>query len=140
MTSTTDARHDIRQLRACYGHYLDRGDWEAWANLFAPDATVEFGSYRHLEDRDEIREFGESVVDDLFEFSMHTAQMPLIDVDDDTATGHWYLLVYYELSDGDPGWIYGTYDDEYRRVDDDWKFSYVTNEVAVDTGGMADRR
>ena len=140
MSSTEDPRNDIRQLRAAYGHYLDRGDWEAWADLFAPDAVVEYGSYRRLEGVDEIQEFGETVVEDLFEYSMHTAQMPLIDVDGESATGHWYLLVYYQLADGDPGWIYGTYTDEYRLVDGEWKFSYVTNEVAVDTGGMADRR
>jgi len=140
MSSIRDPRSDIRHLRAAYAHYLDRGDWEAWAALFAPDAVVEFGSYRTLEGRDEIREFGETVVDDLFEYSMHTAQMPLIEVDGESATGLWYLLAYYQLSDGDPGWIYGTYEDEYRQVDGEWRFAYVTNEVVVDTGGMADRR
>lgn len=140
MPATQDPRSEIRQLRAAYAHYLDRGDWGAWADLFAPDAVVEFGSYRTLEGRDEIREFGETVVDDLFEYSMHTAQMPLIEVDGDSATGLWYLFAYYQLSDGDPGSIYGTYEDEYRRVDGDWKFAYVSNQVLADTGGMADRR
>jgi len=135
-----DPTTEIRQLRAAYAHYLDRGDWDGWAALFAPDAVVEFGSYPNLEGRDEIREFGETVVDDLFEYSMHTAQMPLLDVEGETATGLWYLLVYYQLPDGDPGWIYGTYEDEYRKVDGEWKFVYVTNDVVVDTGGMAERR
>jgi hypothetical protein len=62
--------------------------------------------------------------------------MPRIDlhVDAGTGTGEWYLVVYYEKPDGAAGWVFGTYEDEYRRVDGEWKFATVLNEIHHDSG------
>ena len=67
---------------------------------------------------------------------MHTGQMPRIPVDDDasTGTGDWYLVVFYEKPGGGEGWVTGTYSDEYRRVDGEWKFAAVENESHHDSG------
>jgi hypothetical protein len=140
MATQADDYHEIYNLRAAYCHHLDSGEWAEWAELFAPDAVVEFDTWDAFEGRAEIREFGRTVVDDLFAFSMHTAQMPLIEIDGETGTGRWYTLVYYRPVEGDPGWVFGTYHDEYRVVDGEWKFDTVSNVVALDTGGVADQR
>lgn len=47
---------------------------------------------------------------------------PVIDVDGDTATGQWHVLVTGTLPDREAVWILGVYKDEYRRTAEGWKF------------------
>lgn len=124
----------IRDLRSRYAWYVDIGEWEKWANLFTEDAHVEYEGMPALDGRDEILTFARETISGLYTYSMHTAQMPRLSVDDDTGTGEWYLVVFYEKPNGSEGWVSGTYTDEYRRVDDEWKFSFVENVVHHDSG------
>lgn len=126
-------RLDIRKLRADYAHHLDAGQWDEYVGLFTTDAVVEYSTGSHrLEGREEIARFAREEID--YDFSFHTAQMPRIEVDGDTATGVWYLCVYYRLPSGEAGWGLGTYEDGYRRVDGEWKFSRVRSSIHADTG------
>ncbi|MFP9191414.1 nuclear transport factor 2 family protein [Natrialbaceae archaeon A-CW1-1] len=138
MDSTTADKLELQELRAAYGHHIDRGEWDEWVTLFTPDAIVDYGPYDTLHGHDDIRSFASDVIDGLFTYSMHLALMPLLEVDGDKATGRWHLLVLYEASGGDPGWLVGTYEDTYRRVDGEWKFTSVTNVVDIDTGAFGE--
>jgi len=60
--------------------------------------------------------------------------MPTVTVDGDEIRGFWYLYVFYVVDDTH-GWVVGEYEDEYPRVDGEWKFSYLTNENYFDTAG-----
>jgi hypothetical protein len=64
----------------------------------------------------------------------HMSHDPIIDIDGDSATGRWYYEVPVVWADGTAGWSRRTYDEEYRRVDDEWRFSLVE----VDSNYRAD--
>jgi len=135
-TAPASDEEAIRNLRSRYAWYVDDGDWAAWAALFTENAHVAYAGMPALEGRGEILEFGRETISNLYSYSMHTAQMPRITVDDDegTGTGEWYLVVFYEKPGGAEGWVTGTYSDEYRRVDGEWKFAAVENEIHHDSG------
>lgn len=122
----------IHDLRARYARRLDDEEWAALADLFTEDAVVEY-TRETLHGREEVYEFVLNRVE--YEYSMHTVQMPEIRIDGDEATGEWYMLVYYVATDGTEGYVMGSYEDEYRRVDGEWKFAKVVARVDRDTGG-----
>ena len=54
---------------------------------------------------------------------MHYMMNPIIDVDDDRATGTWYLFQTCTFAEGNtPVWGAARYDEEYVREADGWKF------------------
>jgi ketosteroid isomerase-like protein len=129
------AREAIRELRSRYGWYIDQAEWEAWASLFAEDAVLSYSSTgTTLEGREEILTYGREVIDEVYEYCMHTSQSPRLTVDGDTGSGRWYMAVFYTLPDGTSGWVTGEYADEYRRVDGDWQFARLEGRVRHDTG------
>ena len=119
------ARVAIRELRHRYSRHVDDCAWDAWAELFTEDAVCDYEGRPPLDGRRAIREFGRSVLDREYRFTMHVPLLPVIDIEGDTATGRWYLVLWYGRSDGDAGWRLGRYHDEYRRVDGTWKFAGV---------------
>lgn len=120
-------REEIRELLYRYGYRLDDRDWEGWGELFTGDATGDFEGWGTAEGRDEIAAFGREVVGGNFDYSAHVTHQPLVSVDGDEASGSRYLDVYYVLTDGTAAWRQGRYEDEFRRVDGEWKFSSVSN-------------
>lgn len=128
----------IEELRSRYAHTIDHGaatgEWEDFIALYTEDAVVDYPQTT-LQGHEEIEEFGQEI-EDFYEFSMHTVQMPVIDLDGNEATGEWYMFVIYTATDGSEGYVVGRYEDEYRRVDGEWKFSRVKAIISKDTGGF----
>lgn len=128
---------EIQGLRAEYSHTIDTaidtGEWDDFVSLYTEDAVVDYPQAT-LRGHDEIEAFGEDL-EELYEYSMHTVQMPSLDIDGDEATGRWYMLVFYIASDGSEGHALGYYEDKYRRVDGEWLFSRVEARVQEDTDG-----
>ena len=61
-------------------------------------------------------------------FAVHYVMNPIIDIDGDTATGKWLLLEPCSFPQGDdrqPIWGAAKYEDDYVRVDGEWKFKRV---------------
>ncbi len=139
MTERTQDRPDtdelaIAALRSDYAHLYDAGRWDEFVDLFTDDAVARFTTVPEpVVGKEAISAFFRE--NDAFEYSFHTALMPRLSVDGDAATGEWKMCVFYRLPDGSSGWALGRYEDEYRRTDEGWKFSDVTAETHVDTGG-----
>lgn len=135
------AREEIKALRYGYAHHLDDGDWEEWGQLFAQDAW--FKVYRpmpsaktgpfEVEGRDAIIEFGESAIENSFEYSAHMMHNPLIQIDGGTATGRWYFDVFSAKPNGHANWHHGRYKDEYKQVGGTWKFAGVLVTVSAES-------
>lgn len=123
----------IMNLRSAYSHALDNGNWDDFGSLFTEDAVVDYYVPDTLHGAEEIKAFGEEEVG--YDLSLHMATMPSISVDGDEGTGRWYMTVFYVVDDT-AGWVVGEYEDEYRRVDGEWKFSKVENTHFFDTGGF----
>jgi ketosteroid isomerase-like protein len=125
---TLEQRDAIRELKYEYTRLVDEQQWDEWADLFTEDAVCEYEGWGELQGRDEVREFADEVLDPYFEYTAHLMQQPVVDVDGETATGQWYVEIYYACPDGTAGWRQGRYSDAYRLVDDDWKISQIEHE------------
>jgi uncharacterized protein (TIGR02246 family) len=118
-----EAERAIERLKGEYCFAIDDGRYEEWASLFTEDGRFVQGSDDAFEGYDELYEFGSELFDPLFETVTHVVTNPVIEVDGDEATGQWYLMFIYETSDGDVGWNQARYEDEYRRVDGEWRIA-----------------
>lgn len=118
-------REAIRELRARYCYRIDARAYDDFADLFTDDAQLDFGPVGTFEGRDEVREFAADVVGAEHPFLAHMVHNPIIHVDGDEATGRWYFEVPCTFSDGNAGWIQGTYHDEYRREDGEWLIAAI---------------
>lgn len=128
----------IKELRSQYSYTIDHGaatgEWDDFISLYTEDAVVDYPQTT-MRGHDEIEAFAHEI-EEFYEFSMHTAQMPVLNLNGDEATGTWYMLVMYTATDGSEGYVVGRYEDEYRRVDGDWKFSRIKALISKDTGGF----
>jgi hypothetical protein len=128
-------RQAIHELRARYARAIDFEEYGRADEVFTDDAEVEY-RVGTLHGAGAVEEYWREEVD--YEFSMHTVQMPEIDVDGDEATGEWYMLVFYVAPDGAAGHVMGSYSDEYCRTDDGWRIARMGMEIDHDTGGYHD--
>lgn len=125
-------RLEIHELRAAYSRAIDEENYERAHEVFTDDAVVRYRG-RDVHGSDEVYEYWRDEVE--YEFSMHTVQMPEIDIDGDKATGKWYMLVFYVAPDETEGHVMGWYKDEYRRDGGEWKIAEMDMEIEHDTGG-----
>jgi hypothetical protein len=108
----------IQQLPIRYAMAVDARDMEEWSNLFVPDVRVT----RETSGRAALREAITPQVRQFYR-SIHQIVGHRIDLVDDTrATGSVYCRAEHEVG---ARWVVMAirYDDEYRKVDDQWLFS-----------------
>lgn len=125
-------REEIKELRYEYFYRVDDRDWSGYASLFTEDGIADMGGddpFGRMVGHDEIKD-GIELIGNQFDFWAHWGWNPIIEVDGDEGTGRWYFGGPFTMRDTeyvDPmdAWILGTYYDEYRRVDGEWKFSKV---------------
>ena len=117
---------EIGQLRSSYQWYFDSCDLEGLLSIFTEDAVCDFGPFGLWQGKEAIREgYSKNIwpPDDRFA-TIHNTTNPLIEVNGDTAIGKWFLLDHILGPAGEsPLKIIGTYNDEFRRVDGQWKIS-----------------
>ena len=114
---------EIKKLKAHYCAYVDAGfDADALAGLFTEDAVWDADTRGRGEGREEIRGFFQRGPQRL-PFAVHMVMNPIIEVNGDTAKGTWYLLEPCTFADGNRAvWGAARYDEDYVRVDGQWKF------------------
>ena len=116
---------EIKRLKARYcAHCDDNYNPDGIAGLFTADAVWE-GAYGRYQGPEEIRGFFVNIPQRL-PFAIHMVLNPNIEVNGDTASGTWYLFDPCTLAEGNRAvWGVARYDDEYVRVDGEWKFKHV---------------
>ena len=122
---------EIRQLKYRYLRYVDQKRWDEMADVFTPDATVDYGTQvfgkpLKIEGRDEIVAYfranlGPGIV------TVHAAGQPEIAVDGDEATGTWRFedtVIATEYRVVVAGAAY--YEDRYvRGADGRWRIAHT---------------
>ena len=117
---------EIKQLKARYAAACDDDyNTEALAQLFTEDAVWDGGMMGFAKTREGIVSFFENA-SNLVSFAVHGISNPIIEIDGDIATGHWYLDQAMVMKGTDACyWYCAQYRDQYERTVDGWKFSHV---------------
>ncbi|MDR2216351.1 MAG: nuclear transport factor 2 family protein [Nevskiaceae bacterium] len=120
--------HAIRKLQRAWGYYLDEGQWDEAADLFAGDATLEFGLDGVYRGQDRIREYLHAMGNGRNglapgQLNEHIQTMPVITMDADglTARGTWRdILLQGQLGKG-AQWGEGPSENSYVKENGVWK-------------------
>lgn len=137
----------IKQLKARYCAACDDGyDPDRLASLFTEDALWDGGNtFGVAQGRDAIhRHFAGASA--RVTIARHQVMNPIIDIEDDSATGHWLLFQPCTNAnrDGEQAvWLAATYADRYARIEGEWLISATVIEVAFFTPfdrGWVDQR
>ncbi len=131
----------IRRLKARYGQLADsrygpdgpkeKGELETIARqiseLFTPDAVWDGGkALGTCRGREEIYA---RFLEPTLNFSWHYFVKPQIRVEGDRASGCWDILAACTSRKGEPQWMAGYQEDEYRRLDGQWLHSRMRLQV-----------
>ena len=135
----------IETLQASYGYYFDKGLWDDAADLFAADATFEYGQMGVYAGRERIRHamllFGPEGLGKGY-LNNHMLLQPIITVDPGgrTATARWQGMVMLSEPGANGVWGVGLYENGYVKERGTWKISklhfYVTALTDYDAGFM----
>ena len=122
----------IKQLKARYCEICDdMHNPDRIASVFADDGIWEAEGFGFAQGHDAIRELFQGFQNN-FRFSQHNIANPIIEVDGDTATGVWYLIgPWTHAEDGKAIWMTARYDDEYVKVDGQWKTKHLRASVRM---------
>lgn len=126
----------IRQLKSRYAEGCDlavnEGKTEDFLRVFTPDILWDGGDFGRFKGLDELEGFV-AQMQGMLKFTYHFFTNPVIEVDGDRATGHWYLLAVYTEADGRDTMLVGVEDDKYEKVDGKWLIA----EMKLTTGFYA---
>ena len=122
----------IRQVFVDYGHHLDRGDLDAYAELFAEDGEVLLGPMGRARGRAEIRELMGRATGSSAGRSWHLITNPVIDLDGDRATAEVMWTVVVRGEDGEAVLsMLGRHRDVLVRRDGRWLFQRREGHIDV---------
>lgn len=134
----------IKRLQYAYGHYVEFGLWNDFADLFAADAVAHYPAGEL--DRDAIRALFFDQVGGgqlgLVEGRLypHFVLQPVVTLDPggQSARGRWHVLTLLGGYGGNATWVDGVYENDYVREDGVWKISelrtYTVFSGAYDSG------
>lgn len=117
---SADDQCEIRNLVARYAHAVGERDEAAWSSTWAADAEWHILGQTHT-GREAIVGFWKRAVAG-FPFILQQASSGLVEVDGDRARGRWSVTEWANDADGSGRATFGTYHDEYRRLDQGWRF------------------
>lgn len=117
----------IKKLKAKYCLAADDNyNPKAMSSLFTEDGVWDGGEFwGKYQGRKEIEEYFQGASGNI-SFAVHAALTPHIEVEGTKAKGTWYLLAEATMTKGNQAvWGAVRYDEEYVKIDGEWKFKYV---------------
>ena len=123
---------EIRQLFVDYGHHLDAGDVEAYADLFADDGEILLGPIGRAKGRQAIVELMTKVRARAKTPSFHLIANPIVHLDGDVATSEVCWTVIRPNADGKlEVAMFGRHHDELVRERGHWRFRRRRGQIDV---------
>jgi hypothetical protein len=127
----------IKRLQYAYGHYVELGLWNDFADLFTDDAVTNY--QQGARGKDQIRQlFFQQVGQGKLGLAdgriyPHILFQPVITLapDGKTAKGRWRILAMLGGFGGSATWYSGVYENEYVLEDGVWKISLLRSEPKV---------
>lgn len=121
---------EIRMLKYKYCRYND-GGWKGQplshqgpsADLFTEDGVWDGSPLAKAEGREEVRKlFAQFAAQPV---AYHAVMNPIIEIDGDTATGHWHLIGCGLMLDNESVLGIAGYEDEYVRTPEGWRIKLM---------------
>lgn len=119
---------EICNLQCAYGYYVDKGRWDDAADLFAEEGSLELAGRGVYIGRERVRAYlnhlppyGRGVLYN------HMQLQPVvhIDVEAGTAKARWRSFMMVGSLGAEARWGEATYENEYRRVDGQWRIALL---------------
>ena len=122
----------IKQLKAEYCDICDdMHNPDRITGLFVEDGIWESETFGKAQGHAAIRTLFQGFKD-MFSFSQHNIMNPRIVVDGDRATGIWYIMGPWDnTEDGRSLWMTARYDDDYVKIDGEWKYAHLRVDVRM---------
>ena len=116
----------IKQLKVRYSHICDDDHNPDKINdLFVENGIWESPDFGRAQGHDEIKSLFKKF-NEMFSFSQHNMMNPIIDVNDNKASGIWYIMGPWTLTENDEKkWMALRYDDDYIKVNGVWKYQHL---------------
>jgi hypothetical protein len=120
--------NDIKRLQRAYGYYLDEGQWDHVADLFAADATLEIGKDGVFRGRDRIRQYFRTIGNGRIgltpgRLNEHLQVMPVITLAGDSARGTWRDIILAGELGREAWWGEGPTEVRYVKQNGVWKIA-----------------
>ncbi len=115
----------IQDLLIRYGTSLDAKDWQRLSTCFLPDAVADYGTLGEHKGYAKIEQICRNALEPL-DGSQHYITNFEIEVQDDSATSHCYLMAQHirnSAQDGPHFVLAGTYRDELVRTPQGWRIT-----------------
>ncbi len=123
----------IKRLKASYCYLVDAavgGDEAKWDELlthFTDDSWADFDLLGRHEGKPAVEKFFKEFVAATISYSAHMVSNPIIEVDGKGAFGRWYVHVPCTGKTHNMAlWIQARYEEEYVKVDGEWKWKSIT--------------
>jgi SnoaL-like domain len=137
----TDDYMAINNLQRAYGYYVDKGQWDQAADLFAADGTLEIAGRGVYIGRERVREY----LNNFPKFERgklfnHMQLQPVITVAEDgkSAKGRWRAFIQIATLGKEARWGEATYENAYVKRDGVWQIAkllgFITFYSEYDTG------
>jgi len=122
----------IKKLTATFTYLIDDRDWQSLLELFTEDCKYDAGIAQY-EGREGLIKFFRDDLPAGFSFSAHMLHNTVIDVNDDRATGRWYVEIPATRAQENRAlWVLTKYENEYVKVGGEWRFkNFVSNIVYI---------
>lgn len=112
----------IKSLVSRYADGVNRYDRATWGSTWAPQGTWLLREGESKKGREAIVAFWDSIMATL-KFAIMIPSSSEIAIDDERATGRWYMVEIVEELGGRGAHIIGVYNDHYTKIDGQWYFS-----------------
>lgn len=122
----------IKQLKAEYCDICDDlHNPDRISSLFVENGIWESPAFGKATGHTELRALFEKFRG-MFSFSQHNIMNPRITVDGGTATGIWYIMGPWDSTEDEKRiWMTARYDDDYVKVNGEWKYSHLRVDVRM---------
>lgn len=117
---------EISNLQRIYGYYVDKGQWDQAADLFARDGTLEIAGRGVYKGQDRVRQYMNNFPK--YERGVmfnHMQLQPVIHIASDrqTAEGRWRALIQIATLGVESRWGEAVYENRYVKEDGVWKIA-----------------
>jgi len=137
MSSNIEADMAIRDLVYRYADAVCRRDEAAWGATWAADGVWQLPGAPRMEGREAIVGLWVNAMSG-FPFVAQTVNYGILEIDDDTASGRWYLTENLKFADGGGMFNIGCYQDRYVKQDGRWLFAERHYAVLYNDEGKGD--